>query len=49
MRWTRTLAVACLWLGAVAPLAHAVQLDIPAGHPRLWYGNAARLAQARTY
>jgi len=49
MRWTRTLAVACLCLGALAPLAHAVPLNIPAGHPRLWYGNAARLAQARAY
>jgi|CXWL01.1.fsa_nt_gi hypothetical protein len=29
--------------------ANAVTLQIPATHPRLWYGNAARLAQAQTY
>ncbi|GMU44767.1 MAG: hypothetical protein IT479_16480 [Xanthomonadales bacterium] len=27
----------------------AVNLQIPSGHPRIWYGNAARLAQAQTY
>lgn len=29
--------------------AVAVQLAIPSGHPRNWYGNAARLDQARNY
>ncbi|UXI70059.1 hypothetical protein [Tahibacter amnicola] len=39
------LALSSLVLSAV----HAASLNIPAGHPRLWYGNATRLAQARTY
>lgn len=30
-------------------LAQAVQLNIPAGHPRNWYGNAARLTQAQAH
>lgn len=29
--------------------AHALALDIPATHPRLWYGKPARLTQARNY
>jgi hypothetical protein len=33
----------------LAPPSAAATLDIPSTHPRLWYGNAARLAQARTY
>lgn len=34
----------------VAPLAaEATNLTIPATYPRIWYGNAARLQQARTY
>lgn len=36
-------------LAAVPLLAHAVSLDIPAGHPRNWYGSAVRLSQARAY
>jgi hypothetical protein len=34
---------------ATSPLAGAASLDLPATHPRLWYGDAARLAQARSY
>ena len=41
------------WLCAVALLAtfdaSAATLQIPAAHPRLFYGNAGRLAQAKTY
>src|SRR5688500_4938800 len=41
---------ASLWcLLFAAPAVVAASLDIPTTHPRLWYGNAARLAQARTY
>jgi hypothetical protein len=29
--------------------ALAANLTIPSTHPRIWYGNAARLAQARSY
>lgn len=36
------------WLLWALPLA-AANLQIPAGHPRIWYGNAARLAQAQAY
>lgn len=39
------LLLFCTCLGAV----QAANLTIPATHPRLWYGNAARLAQARQY
>lgn len=42
------LALLILSLLAAAPIG-AAALDVPATHPRLWYGNAARLAQARTY
>ena len=46
---TSRLVCACLLSCAVLPQALAVPLNIPATHPRLWYGNAARLAQARAY
>ena len=43
-------AIACLVLLPIAmPVAHAAQLQIPTTHPRLWYGNPARLQQARTH
>ncbi|MBP6691362.1 MAG: hypothetical protein KA162_02945, partial [Xanthomonadales bacterium] len=47
MHRTRLLACACLLLCATQALA--VPLNIPPTHPRLWYGNPARLAQARAY
>lgn len=43
--------IACVLLAllAVAPPLAAANLVIPASHPRLFYGNPARLAQARAY
>ena len=39
-----------LFLALGAPLvAEAANLTIPPGYPRIWYGNSARLQQARTY
>jgi hypothetical protein len=35
--------LACLLAGSAA----AANLQIPSGHPRLWFGNAARMAQAQ--
>lgn len=51
MQTTRRIAIAFVSLFAtLLPLAAAaVQLQIPATHPRLFYGNAARLAQTQTY
>ncbi|MBA8888690.1 hypothetical protein FHW12_002923 [Dokdonella fugitiva] len=44
--WARRgILLAALWAGSAA----AVQLQVPATHPRLFYGDAARLQQARTY
>jgi hypothetical protein len=43
------IALLALALCAAAPAAPAATLAIPATHPRIWYGNAQRLAQARTY
>jgi hypothetical protein len=40
---------ACAALGTLASLAQAANLTIPPTHPRIWYGNAARRAQAQTY
>lgn len=45
----RAAALAFPLLAVVPVVAHAVSLDIPSGHPRNWYGNAARLAQARAH
>jgi hypothetical protein len=47
----RSISAAVLFLAAAVatPVAVAVPLDIPATHPRLWYGNAGRLQQARDY
>lgn len=42
----RLLLLFCCLIGAHAA---AVNLAIPSGHPRIWYGNPARLAQAQTY
>jgi hypothetical protein len=39
---------ALILLSLCAP-ATAVQLDIPAGHPRLWFNDAGRLASAQQY
>ena len=33
----------------IASAASAANLQIPSGHPRLWFGNATRLAQAQAY
>ena len=38
-----------LLLFILPAIAQAVSLNIPAGHPRNWYGNTARLTQARNY
>lgn len=45
----RLLAVAGLAALLLPALLPAVQLNIPASHPRNWYGNTARLAQARSH
>jgi hypothetical protein len=46
----RSAGLAVLACGLLLPLlAQAVNLAIPAGHPRNWYGNAPRLAQARSH
>lgn len=42
----RLLPTVLLLCAAAAPAAN---LQIPSAHPRLWYANAARLAQAQTY
>lgn len=34
---------------SAATASAAATLELPAGHPRLWYGNAERLQQARDY
>jgi hypothetical protein len=44
---TLRASLCCLLFAASA--APAAELDLPAAHPRLWYGNGVRLAQARTY
>jgi hypothetical protein len=41
--WLALVLLACAGQAAAASLA------IPAGHPRIWYGNEARLAQARAH
>jgi len=47
---SKTNGLVFLLAALVAPLvAEAANLTIPAGYPRVWYGNAARLAQARAY
>jgi hypothetical protein len=43
------LLAALLGLLALPVPGDSANLTIPASHPRIWYGNAARLAQARTY
>jgi hypothetical protein len=45
----RTAARIALLLAVVAPGAWAAPLAIPATHPRIWYGQPARLAQAQAY
>jgi hypothetical protein len=45
----RRRAASVLLLMLLPALAQAVTLNIPATHPRNWYGNAARLTQARTH
>jgi len=51
MRIANKLKIAALLLGGalLASAASAAQLNLPSTHPRLWYGNAARLTQARAY
>jgi hypothetical protein len=44
----RAAASSLLALMNLAP-ALAATVNVPATHPRLWYGNSARLSQARTY
>lgn len=39
----------CLLLVLTCGAAHAASLAIPATHPRIWFGDAARLAQAQAY
>ena len=39
------LLLACLLAGSAA----AANLQIPSGHPRLWFGNPARMAQAQAH
>lgn len=39
----------CALLAALASASQAANLAIPASHPRLWFGSAARLSQAQTY
>lgn len=44
------LAGLCCPLASLLPgSAMGASLDLPASHPRLWYGNADRLAQARLH
>lgn len=42
------LLLVVLSIGLAHPLP-AAELELPANHPRLWFGNAERLAQARSY
>ena len=50
MQLNRFLAVHLLAFAAMAPsLCPAAQLNIPNGHPRLWFGSPARLQQARDH
>lgn len=44
---TLPMTSAVLALAALCGSAHA--LDVPSTHPRLWYGDSTRLAQARSY
>ncbi|MBL8298443.1 MAG: hypothetical protein JNN30_08860 [Rhodanobacteraceae bacterium] len=46
---TLSRAIALTFLSGPALVQASVSLAIPPGHPRLWYGDAARLQQARTY
>jgi hypothetical protein len=46
----RGFGALALLLAATSPIdASAAQLQVPASHPRLFYANAARLAQAQSY
>jgi hypothetical protein len=50
MKPTLFLAFCALALSLIAPgSGQAAQLNIPSTHPRLWFGNAARLQQGRDY
>ena len=49
MNRVRHLALAALLSLSLPIAAPAANLTIPATYPRVWYGNAARLQQARTY
>jgi hypothetical protein len=46
MRLRLTTGLLALLITGLAPAAN---LNIPTSHPRLWYGNAARLQQAQLY
>ena len=48
MNLPHRLVFALVALFACTPVL-AASLQIPAGHPRLWFGNAQRLQQARDY
>jgi hypothetical protein len=41
--------ITLVWLIAGTSCAGAAELDIPATHPRLWFGDPARLAAARAF